>query len=292
MPTDDTRMDDFEDLDPTESDDDLDLALEEEQDDGDESGDEATDHDEPEDLDEEEEPDKGKKPRAKEDDGEDGKFGKRAKKRIDKLVYERNTARQENAELRAQLVAQKAAESSQVKIGELETKRDELKTRRRAAFDEGDLDTMDKLDDELADVAFELNLAKHTKQAAVPTARTPQGKQQTTSIPKATQDWLANNQWFYQDQARAAKAREVEKQLISEGFDSADPDLWAELDKRLTKAPAKRSTVSGPTRGHEGTEGGTRGRISRDDYAAARMVGLDLSKPADRKTWLARDEEL
>jgi hypothetical protein len=179
--------------------------------------------------------------------------------------------------------------------GEFSSKLAQLKEARRKAYEEGDLETYEKLDDEYLDAKAEA-LARRVTPKPVQQVQQPQANQP----PREQQDWLKQNQaWFNGEPANAARvqaANSLFDVLKAEGFDDNDPDTYQELDRRLAasgviKARSKPALTSAPPNRYVGAAESKRG-FSQSDAAIMRKYGLDPNNPAQRKAYMDRNAAL
>jgi len=244
---------------------------------------------------------------AKEEDDKES-YSRRVQKRIDKLAYERNVERELRLKDSAELAALKAQteefrqeieelkqfrqkEAEQQTNLELEQKRQELIKRKKEALEIGDYDEVALVDDDLMDIKLQLRQkpepVKQTQPEPVkPAPKEPEPVQEpVVNIPKALQDWEANNPWVYDPKqaARLEKTNKIYQALLEDGYEADDPDTFIQLDKRL-----KRETppaVSGVDRGEVvGTTAQT--GFSAQDKTLMREFGLDPDNPVHRKEWI------
>lgn len=240
---------------------------------------------EPDDIPSEE--DQEEQPEEKHDD-EKEEFSRRVNKRIDKLVYERNVAREQNAALLKRLEALEQArqqEISERSTQTLEHKKRDLLQRKREALDVGDYDEVIKIDEELFDVVAE------EKQRPKQQQQQPQPQPANTeqSVNPAYDAWHKANSWVYDPnhKSRYEKANKFFHELIQEGYDASDPDLYAELDTRLARVdkPRQAPPPSGvPDRGQ--SVGNSSKAFTASDKQLMRDFGLDPDNEAHRKEWI------
>lgn len=241
-----------------------------------------------------------------EDEFDDAEYGKRVQKRISKEVSKRKaletTLSQQQAYIqqlqqRLQGIEQRFShEDEQKQQSEASKKLEELKAARRKAYEEGDLDAYDKLDDEYLEAKAEAIVSKSRPQQAPQQARQAQPVQQ--DIPSPMKSWMAEHAgWFNAAPEHAAKVRAANAlfdTLTSEGFDENDPQTYAELNKRLSAAGviAKRARDpmgAAPQQRYAGGPSSSR-EFSNEDARIMRKYGLDPNDPKVRASYM-RDKD-
>lgn len=231
------------------------------------------------------------------------KYSDKVQKRIDKLTWERKSAQEELAQVRAE------NEALNKKVFEFDTatksaKVDDIKAKMKAALDDGDLSGMVDLQDELAMARAEMASKRHELPAQ------PVQKQAPDVHPSAAA-WLERNPW-YNEKPRARKiAVEMESDLLENGFEMGD-ELYTELDKKMenlgyrTKSkeldqvpedeplPPRRNQapVASQSRGNEGSQSPSNSRITQADLVMMRKYNFNPNNPTDRKAWLDRNNPL
>lgn len=227
---------------------------------------------------------------AIEDSPEDDRkaYSKRVNKRIDKLTYERNIEREarakESAELRAEIEALKQDRLKEVHeqtAQELEQRQKDLIQRKKDAYEIGDHDEQAVIDDEL------LNLKLKAMQQQPLREQQPQQEYQAhqETQPKAQADWQASNQWVFDEKqaSRLAKANAVFSDLLADGYETDDPDLYVQLDKKLKREtpPPSGAVDRGQIIGNDDSKG-----FTSTDKAKMRDWGLDPGNAEHRKEWI------
>lgn len=240
-----------------------------------------------------------------EDEFDDAEYGKRVQKRISKEVSKRKaletTLSQQQAYIqqlqqRLQGIEQRFShEDEQKQQSEASRKLEELKAARRKAYEEGDLDAYDKLDDEYLEAKAEAIVNKSRPQQP---ARQPVQQAPTQDIPTPMKGWMAeHSSWFNAAPEHAAKVRAANAlfdTLTSEGFDENDPQTYAELNKRLSAAGviAKRARDpmgAAPQQRYAGGPSSSR-EFSNEDARIMRKYGLDPNDPKVRASYM-RDKD-
>lgn len=215
-------------------------------------------------------------------DEEKEEFSRRVNKRIDKLVYERNVAREENAKLLARLEALEQArqkEDEERSKQSFESRKREAIQRKIDAMEIGDHAGAAEADADLISVIAEEKSYKPTQPQPKPVANQPSAEDQ----------WVAANQWVHDptQKQRYDKANKIFLELINEGYDRDDPDLYAEMDTRLAKSDKPRTApppTGAPDRGQAvGSQGKT---FTAQDKQKMRDWGLDPDNESHRKEWI------
>ena len=62
---------------------------------------------------------------------------------------------------------------------------------------------------------------------------TKQQEPETQQLPEATQEWLQDNQWFFEDSTMKAVALSINDELIQQGLDPTSEDFYTKVDERL-----------------------------------------------------------
>jgi hypothetical protein len=246
-------------------------------------------------------------------------YGKKVKKRIDKEVSKRKALadRLAETETNAQRIARELKEAKD-KLNQyeeresegLDTRAKDLQARRDAALEAGEMAEYNKLNDELTDVRFDLRERRRRPpvETKIEVEQEPPPKTNTSGLSKAAAAWVEDNEdWLGEDQEKAANAAKIERQLINEGYLVTDPDLYAELDRRLSGygreeeiddtddivEPPRRGASAGVPRNSGNQRPSSRpGALTRTDLQKMRNAGFDPDNPADRKGWLDRNKPL
>jgi hypothetical protein len=128
--------------------------------------------------------------------------------------------------------------------------------------------------DQLTDAKQRLNEAQHYKKQQLEAAKSPKQNVPnpvSTEVQQNATGWLRKNSWF-DPQARDTDSRiakVVDQELVSDGWDPADPEYWDELDNRLSARLPHRYTA----------KGGNNQRRSAGPTASSRVANTASSKP-------------
>lgn len=218
------------------------------------------------------------------DEDEKEEWSRKVKKRIDKLVYERNVEREERIKLKAEideLKSYRQQELQQKSNAELEQKRKALFDQKRESLEIGDYEAVAQIDDELMDIKVQL---RTNPKPNVETRQPAYAEPKTPNVPQAQAEWEAVNPWVFdaKQKGRVDKANAVFTELLNDGYDADDPDTYRILDKRLKReAPP---ATGGIDRG--GVVGASKDTaFTSSDKQMMVGWGLDPNNPAHRKEW-------
>lgn len=179
---------------------------------------------------------------------------------------------------------------------------DAARAKYRQARIDGDLDAELAAQDEVNEADFQRRLLEaHLQRAA---AETPADKPAAAAAAKpaapkatpATQAWLNRNaSWWGKDAVLTAAAQAIDKEIAAEGMSSADPEYFAELDRRLAKkglrkpgasaSPHRSSVAPATTRTPSSGTQGNRVTLTKEDQAFMRQMRLDPNNPAHAKQY-------
>lgn len=262
-------------------------------------------------------------------------YGPKVKKRIGKAIYERNIAREEAAAERAarERLERELAElrrnsgQGEDQNEDLNAKYERLKKERLRAYEDGEIEALDKIEEQLLDVRLEMRQAS---QAGGGQARQPKkgdnGQPVAPQPHPAAAAWIKSNPWFSNPgfQSYQQRAIDIEHEMLDEGMELSE-DFYAELDRRIDAAwptvrnfrddgyydrkpaEAKKSgeqqdngnPPGKPRKPHkpaasapavdEGRPAQSNGRITDADKASMRKYGFDPNNAEHRKAWLDRN---
>lgn len=262
-------------------------------------------------------------------DGEEEPYGRRVQKRINQLTKKTRELEQETQywrekvlaleeQTKAQMADTVAKELSQSEQ-QLTAQIDSARAAKRKAIEEGDIDAQIRSDEQLLDLREQLAekrrkaeaLKQQPAEESVKPKTAPVAQDPTANLPEGTRQWLKGNPWFLEgaDPRAAEIARTLDVELQEEGYSPDDPEMYAELDKRLSAvvprraktAPAKppapaaarppRSPVATSSADGQGPAP-TKPvrRLTQDDLATMRRWGLDPRSESDRRAWLKRND--
>lgn len=247
------------------------------------------------------EPEPVESPVEEHEDEED--YGKKVQKRIAKEVSKRKALEDKLAEQQAYIAnlhnRMSGVEEHFVKAqtqqaeSEFTSKLAQIKEARRKAYEEGDLETYEKLDDEYLDAKAEA-LARRAA-GNQPRSQQVQPQQvQAPQPPREQQGWLEQNKaWFNGDPNNAHKVQAANAMfdvLKAEGYDDTDPDIYQELDRRLTAAGIKarqrqRDPTAAPPNRYAGGSEGKKG-FTNEDAAIMVKYGMNPKDPKERAAFI------
>jgi hypothetical protein len=264
------------------------------------------------------------KPEA-EPDEDDEPYGKRVKRRIDKLTakmrqYEQETNhwKERVAELESKTKAKEMAEfqyQAEWSASELTKQIDQARAAKKAAIEEGDVDKQIKSDEHILELREQLaekrRLATAAKEQATQFKETQEVAPKTPDttipedLPSGTKQWLRANPWFLKNSdPRAVEfARTLDAALQEEGYSPEEPGMYAELDKRLqvlvprlakaVKTPPKPRVAGSSTDGQRADSSSKPSRkLTAEDLGKMRRYGMNPDKTEHRKAWLRRNDPL
>lgn len=290
-----------DDEDGDEKDDDKDDEFEDEDEDEGDELDELDSEDEDEDESEEED----------EDEDEDTKYSKKVQKRIDR---ERNRRKEENqtANRRIRKLEKKLElqdERSTFDSDEAKAQREltALRKKKVEAKEEGDTEAEVEIDDQILDIKADRKAKKIALDQRIADIDNDDDDIDTSSnTPAEGQKFLKKYPQFYTNQAFKNVLLQVDKMVMSRGFDKNTKEYYLEMEKILKpqfpeiiktakvtkkrrKKPVKRGAVGSTTKA------GTRGRktrrgvvrLTKQDQANMLEFGLDPTNPTDAAEWAA-----
>ena len=249
-----------------------------------------------------------------EDESKDKKvFGKRAEKRIKRLVKEKKELEARVKELKNQeqsWTSERAELQSRTQDSELHAINqyiDRLKAQEkqslsalRTAKESGDIDAEIKAQDALASVKAESLVAEQYKSRAETSpkkeVKKAEPKQTSSSAPdRKALTWQKRNEWFggstTKDRIMTQAAMVIHKELIEEGIqpNTSSDEYYNELDMRIrdefpekfkTKSVKKIPTVMGGTRS---TVAKNQVKLTKTEVEMANRLGVTLQEYARQK---------
>ena len=278
-----------------------------------------------EDKPEEEEDSTEPEPESEEEESDDKKvYGKRAEKRIKRLVKQRKELQeklealekekqqfQEEREELAGRTAESELEAVKQYGNRLKAQEKEILATLKDAKAQGDVDREIEATDKLASVKAEALIVKQYEQRAGKTSTTKKVSAEETAkkpeekaaVPdRRAVQWQKRNSWFGgNDQSQkimTQAAMVIHKELIEEGvYPDADPDeYYSELDARIRtefpekfkaeKSAKKVQVVAGGTR--TSPSGKQKVTLSKSEVETANKLGVSLQDYAKQK--MRRDQ--
>jgi len=250
-----------------------------------------------------------------EDESKDKKvFGKRAEKRIKRLVKEKKELEARVKELKDQeqsWTSERAELQSRTQDSELHAINqyiDRLKAQEkqslsalRTAKESGDIDAEIKAQDALASVKAESLVAEQYKSRAETSPKKevkkvePQQQTSSSAPDRKALTWQKRNEWFggstTKDRIMTQAAMVIHKELIEEGIqpNTSSDEYYNELDMRIrdefpekfkNKSVKKIPTVMGGTRS---TLGKNQIKLTKTEVEMANRLGVSLQEYARQK---------
>jgi hypothetical protein len=242
----------------------------------------------------------------------------RLQRRIDELVRERATERDERAKLASQVetlnreLERKSTLNNDYNTLQQDYFQNQIKSANktleaariahRSAKETGNTDEEVKILEDITDAKVEIRdlerqqhlfdrKQKATAQQAeqmqqnAPTQQQPQQQQQVQPDPRALQ-WAQVNTWFGQDAAKTGAAYAIDAQLKMEGYDPSSEEYYSELDRQLTVAfPNMSKSGSRPKQvvasvSRAPSAPNNKVTLSASQMAMARKLGVPLNEYA------------
>lgn len=218
---------------------------------------------------------------------------KSAETRASEAEDERDDLRKQIAEARERLSSYEDKETEN-----LEQKVKDLTTRRNSALDEGELGQYNDLNDELMEAKIEMRERARQNKKRKEQPRQQEQSAEKTKITEAAQSWIDdNNDWLQDDADKARAAARIERQLVNEGYQTSDSELYAELDRRLSNYGQEETTPGyGATPGvvrdsAPPASNGRKTKLTANDFRIMRMTGLDPDNGEHRTAYLQRNDK-
>jgi len=228
----------------------------------------------------------------------DEDYGKAVQKRISKEVGKRKAAEDraaaaqaENDILREQL--------EKMQTSHKDTRVAELKKMRDAAAEEADLTELNRINDEL------LELATAKPEFEIPESTVPPepAEPEEPEIHPSAQAWLDRNLWYSLpgNDEKKDLAIKIQNELLQSGMEFGD-DLYSKVDAQLEERlkptqpePAdppptgsKPGHISAPNNVGDPNPRPKKGQLSSYDISTMRQFNLDPNNPTHRKFYLKR----
>ena len=221
-------------------------------------------------------------PREEFDDREN--FGRKVEKRINKMHAKHQIELSaQNARIQAleaelaEARQQRQQEAQQKSETDLSTKSAELKARKIDALDRADHEEVARIDDELFELKLQARQPATQQQPKQTEFRQAAPAPVADTRPQALLDWEADNQWVYDSKYADRKERTntILKSLYEQGYTADDPDTWEELNRKLArvKPPAPAGVDRGSVILNDSQDVGA-GKLTRADIQT--MIGLGL----------------
>lgn len=253
------------------------------------------------------------------DDDEVEEYGKKVQRRINKEVQKRKVLEDRLASQEAEHERRMSefeerfnAREQEEEDASITEKLEDVESRRRENHEVGDYDQ--SLEDEWFDLKSKQRDAKKRKpnRKPQPKARddsdntdvnTDTEKRESAPVPDEQKKWLESNNWYGKNKARSDYANKEYLQLVSDGYDPEDTDIYDELDKRLSGGTSDDNVdndnvaidderderpppPAAPNRGNS-NKNRKKNTFTNSDKQKMRDWNLDPNDPAQRKAWLA-----
>lgn len=242
--------------------------------------------------------------KSNDDDNEDGFKAKvdKFEKRVNKLVYERNTEREKRAELEKRLSEVEGRikkEETDKTDSDYSAKLAELKAqyKKHLSIDDDENYDVEKAV-EINDQILELKLQEREEKSKRSKQEPEQHKDKSPLRSEALDDWQQGNGWVFfheKNKEKIEKTNAIYSKLIEEGYDIEDSDTFAELDKRLgnenkqsDKKPdrQKQPVVSGVDRGEGSSKSNENSTFTVADKEKMKSWGLNPNDSDARAEYL------
>jgi hypothetical protein len=182
-------------------------------------------------------------------------------------------------------------------IAKLDVKLSELKAAKREAREKADFDKESNIDDKIVDLKFEIKEMKAAPKVVVkPTPTAEEGiKPEDEKIYKS---WIHSTEWYRTDPKMRGAAIKMEKEVWQDpDFEYADlPEILAEVKLRVEKEFDYKPKPHGNRRSQDGVEGaGGSGRVtvvklSTAEQDLARNLGVSNEDYAKQKSLINRQK--
>lgn len=233
---------------------------------------------------------------ASDDEGTD--FAAEAKRRAEMIEYLKRDIhderkRRQEAERRLQEIDAQAREQER---GGLDEKIEQARGAYARLLDEGDGAQIAKAHEELTAL-----VVRRETLTAQPTRREPEPEpeaQPQRRIADAAQRWISRNPWFTQGGELAEKAVQISQALEGQGYDTEDPELYAEVDRRLKPYRQRmngngRKPNAAPVSRGAGVDAKPGRQLTAEDKRIMRdVLRWDPNKPEHRRAYLRRNDPL
>ena len=236
--------------------------------------------------------------------GEDdlSQYARRTQKRMRQLLADRKKEsdlrkrlERERDQLRERM--KKMEEKEQELRGEfVKSGSEAIRARLQKAIEEGD----DALQTQLMDELIDLKMQRRESGRRDDDAPEAEAKPQEQEQPPAAR-WVEKNRyWFQHEPDRLELAKQIEAELVQEGYSRDDDDLYDELDARLDqprRKPQRETRGNMPTanasrRDASPSENRGQKHLSREDLAMMTKFGLDKDNPKHREEWLTQRRQM
>ena len=211
-------------------------------------------------------------------------FGRKVEKRINKMHAKHQIELSaQNARIQAleaelaEARQQRQQEAQQKSETDYTTKSEELKARKIDALDRADHEEVARIDEEIFELKLQARQPATQQQPKQTEFRQEAPAPVADTRPQALLDWEAENKWVYDPRYADRKERTntILKSLYEQGYTADDPDTWEELNRKLVrvKPPAPAGVDRGSVILNDSQDVGA-GKLTRADIQT--MIGLGL----------------
>lgn len=231
-------------------------------------------------------------------------FEAEAKRRAEMIDYLKRDIhderkRRQEAERRLQEFDAKAREEER---GGMDRRIEAARESYARLLEDGDGAQIAKASEELTALVVRRETMAHTAPRQATTTEDPDASEGAApaerQIAAAAQRWIARNQWFTKGGDLAAKAVEIATELEGQGYDTDDPELYAEVDRRLKPYRQRmngngRAPNAAPVSRGAGVDARPGRKLTNEDKRIMREVlRWDPNKPEHRRAYLRRNDPL
>lgn len=237
---------------------------------------------------------------AGDSDGEEGEvdYAAEAKRRAEMIGYLKRDIhderkRRQEAERQLQEWGAKAREQER---GGIDKQIEEARAAYARLLDEGDGAQIAKASEDLTALVVRRERLGERETQPEPPAQPERARERP--IADAAQRWIARNPWFTKGGELAEKAVEIASSLEGQGYDTEDPELYAEVDRRLKPYRQRmngngRKPNAAPVSRGAGVDAKPGRVLTAEDKRIMRdVLRWDPNKPEHRRAYLRRNDPL
>lgn len=226
----------------------------------------------------------------------------RLEKRINEISIQRSATEAKNAELQKRLYE---LEKNQVLSEVSRTSNDitsqikEAEERKEIYMEDNNYSAVTQIDKDLHDLRVKHSDNEYRKSQVEKAEFVPDTPiQEAQEIPEIQQKWIEDNKWFNKIPGKTAYANEVYDEMIEDGYDPSDPNLYDELNERINNISKakygknnKPRNEQAPTPGNSEVGDGPTGSqrksaLTNADLAKMKKWGIDTTSKEARAEWL------
>lgn len=252
--------------------------------------------------------------KAKPEVDDDAEYGKKVQRRISKEVQKRKILEDrlafqeiEHERRMSEFEERFNAREQQEEDSSLSEQLKDIEAKRRENHEVGDYDQ--ELENEWFDIKSKqretkkvVKNRKPAKKQSAPESEDAGTGAERAPIPAEQKKWLDSNKWYGKNKVRSDYANNEYLNLVSEGYDPEDSDIYAELDSRMSGDPQSQDggdtdgsdrderppPPAKPNRGNNSNSQRKSNTFTNDDKARMREWNLDPNDANERKAWLAQ----